>query len=155
MESQAYRLKSVAKPKKAKKSKSKRRGRKIFRLSPQVVIYCFLLMIIAFWISQPVMQRFTEKKEISVLRDKIVSLQKENSILEGEVSALYSNDYIEMIAREDLGLVKQGEESYIVVPGTEAEEKEISASDKNTEETGPKKSIWQQMYNFVAGFFDL
>lgn len=150
MKSQVCKARVLPKSKKIKR-KSKRKRKKGFGLNFQVLVYCGLLIGFGFCVYQPFIQRVDKGKEICVLQENIVKLQKENEVLEQEASALNSDDYVEEVARQHLGLVKPGEESYIVVPETGREE-ELNAwsLDANSDKKNLKQSLWQQISEFTV-----
>ncbi len=61
--------------------------------------------------------KYIEKEEIKKsLQSEIKQIEKENTLLRKEISFLKRDRfYIEKKAREDLGLVKEGDEIYIIV----------------------------------------
>ncbi len=150
MKSQVCKARALPKSKKIKK-KSKRKRKKSFGLNFQILVYCALLIGVGLCVYQPLIQRVDKGKEICVLQENIVKLQKENEILEQEASALNSDDYVEEVARQDLGLVKQGEESYIVIPETGREE-ELNpwSPDANSDKKNLKQPLWQQISEFIV-----
>ena len=136
---------------KSKKNRELRKKRKSFRLNPQLLICGILLIAVGLWLSQPILQGIVERKEISALQEEIVRLQKENEVLEKEISALNSDDDIEVVARRDLGLIKPGEESYIVIPEDEGEKEAGSqVLNESHEEENSSESIWQQFLEFIT-----
>ncbi len=155
MRPQARKAKLSTKSTSKKNRDLRKKKRKSFRLNPQWFICGVLLIVVGLWLSRPVMQGIVERKEIFVLQDEIVELQKENEALEREVSALNSDDDIEIIARQDLGLIKPGEESYIVISEDE-EEKEVGSQviNESYEEKESNESIWQQFLEFIANLLN-
>lgn len=55
------------------------------------------------------------KEELNRTQDRVEELRVENRRLEGEIHRLNSREYIERLAREQLGLVKEGEISVILI----------------------------------------
>ncbi|NPA53818.1 MAG: septum formation initiator family protein [Aquificae bacterium] len=62
--------------------------------------------------------KYIEKERTKkTLQEEIIKLQKENELLRKEISFLRRDKfYIEKKAREDLGLVKEGDEIFIIIP---------------------------------------
>ncbi len=65
----------------------------------------------------PVKQAFSQQAMIRAEQRKLDVLQSENQNLEERLQRLQDPEYVEKLAREELGLVKPGEIAYVVVPG--------------------------------------
>ncbi|BAS29397.1 FtsB family cell division protein [Limnochorda pilosa] len=72
------------------------------------------------WIQGFVAQRGLER-EMEALQADLDATRGRAAQLEAEVSEMRSDAYVERKAREELGLVKPGEERYQVVPAQEDE----------------------------------
>ncbi|WP_051412148.1 FtsB family cell division protein [Halonatronum saccharophilum] len=55
------------------------------------------------------------ERKIAAVEDDILELERVKSSLETQVEDINSPDFIEQIAREELGLVKKGEMLYIII----------------------------------------
>jgi len=73
-----------------------------------VIVVCF-----AFVFTNLLYTEWGMRKQEREVRAQIQKLQKENQQLRKQVEMLNSDAYIEKIAREKLGLVKEGEKVYI------------------------------------------
>lgn len=72
--------------------------------------------VFVFWnYLQMSLQVREQEKQIQAIQAKIDVVKKENSQLKKQKKLLSSDEYIEKIAREELGLVKEGEEVYVIV----------------------------------------
>ena len=67
-------------------------------------------------VQAPVRQLFAQNDRIADVREEIAHLDQTNSALNQRVEDLGEDGTIERLAREELGLVKEGEEAYILVP---------------------------------------
>jgi cell division protein FtsB len=63
----------------------------------------------------PARQLYGQYRRITVEKEKLAALRDANSDLEQELERLKSPDYLERLAREQLGMVKPGETAYVVV----------------------------------------
>ncbi len=54
-----------------------------------------------------------QKKEIEIVQQEIEKIKSENRRLERELEGINSQEYIERIAREDYGMIKEGEKVVI------------------------------------------
>ena len=110
-----------------------------------LLLVCLLVALFA-WSIYPLKQRSQRERENHRLQAEIDGLRAKNAKLSDEVERLKTPDYIEQMARQDLGLVKPGETSLLVVPAEESatsKEKPRQKAQKPDEHkngTGPKKA---------------
>lgn len=90
--------------KRVRKSKGKITGRKFMTL-----LLGSLVLYLAFNFGQGFYQIHQLKNEISSLEQEVTELQEINTKLSDEVDHLHSPEAIEKIAREKLGLIRDGE----------------------------------------------
>lgn len=141
---------SLAKKKRVAKSQSNPSFRpKVFDLF--IVLSCLVLIAFIFGaaIYPSHKARLKQKEELLALKSKMASLKEESEKIAGEIGRLQTDDYIELIARKDLGLVKPGESAYIVVSAESDDQIEPSPPAKQ-KETEPK-SFWKQIADFLRG----
>ena len=88
-------------------------AKKIFRYSALVLLIIILISLIRdIFFGQ---FSFQENEKLETLIDKkedeLVKISEENETLKDEIKLLKNNDeYVEHVARENLGLIKEGEE---------------------------------------------
>lgn len=83
------------------------RGKKKFKMR-----HLLLLLFVAYILSTLVMQQFkmiSLAKEEKQLKARIEEAMNQKTQLQNEINLLQTNDYIEKVARDELGLVKPGE----------------------------------------------
>lgn len=85
-----------------------------------------------------------QQKELSALRSRLSELKKKNEQTEREIEQLQTDEYIELIARKELGLVKPGESAYIVV----SPENEDEIPPSRPKQKKQPKSFWQEAADF-------
>lgn len=73
----------------------------------------FIGLLISSYFS-PLQQIVNERREISDLQNDISALRQDNSEQRHEIEALGTDAGIERVAREKYGMVKPGEEAYVV-----------------------------------------
>jgi len=78
-----------------------------------------LLVALFLWSIYPLKQRAEQQRANRLLRAEIDESKGKNEELGEEVKRLKSDEYVEQLARRDLGLVKPGETSVWVVPAKE------------------------------------
>ena len=85
-----------------------------------LIVIIFISLVI--WAISPLSQRLDQQRELSSLKLQMSGAKDQESTLHQEIIKLQSdNDYIELMARKKLGMIKPGEDGYIVVePGSAA-----------------------------------
>ena len=64
----------------------------------------------------PARQAFAQREQVAEVEAKVAALQERNDALTGRLNRLSDIAYMEKLAREQLGLVRPGETSYVIVP---------------------------------------
>lgn len=113
------------------------------------------LIVVAAWSFYPVARmQYREEREKQRLEQELSSLKERNSKLRAEVDRLKTPEGVEEVARENLGLVKEGENLYVVV-----DEQSMAATTTAAPDTAPKAQAaadegngWQQALDLVFGF---
>lgn len=93
-------------------------------------------------------QLYAQRSRIDAAETRLQALRKENSLLSQRLERLKDPEYVEKLAREELGMVRPGEISYVVVPP------EASAEDKPPPPPKPKpwyQRAWTWLKTRVAG----
>lgn len=72
-----------------------------------------IILIAAGYIS-PFKSLIIEGRQVAAQQAEAEQLQKQHNLLQQEKSRLLTNTYVEELARRDLGLVKPGEQPYVV-----------------------------------------
>jgi cell division protein FtsB len=86
----------------------------------------------------PARQLYAQQRSIAAEEAKLALLSEENARLEQRLARLQDPDYIEKLAREQLGMVRPGEISYVVVPP--------EASAPEPEPAKPKQVPWYKSF---------
>lgn len=92
------------------------------------------------------------KKRLDELNAEIVSMERKSQELEESINYKKTDEYVEEKARNDLSLIKPGEQVYVVVKGDETAMTEKSvlgeSSDNNSKKGGNiKDSNWYSWYS--------
>ncbi len=104
-----------------------------------VVLTSVALLAVA-WAASPVQNRFAQRIEIDSLTKGIALRSGDNQQLRDEIKKLRNDPhYIELLARKDLGLIKEGEKAYVVIEPDEKNSKKVKAP------PAPPKNLWQQL----------
>jgi cell division protein FtsB len=90
----------------------------------------------------PIRQAYYQRQSIHEEEVRLQALEKRNSILESRLARLRDPAYMEKLAREQLGVVKPGETSYVVVPRPMP----VAPEPKPVQ-----KSWWREAIDWVSG----
>lgn len=74
------------------------------------------LAVILVMAISPARQLYAQQSRIDSAEAKLKLLREENGRLEQRLERLKDSEYVEKLAREELGMVRPGEISYVVVP---------------------------------------
>lgn len=81
-------------------------------------------------------------------------VQEGNLQLEAQIGRLNNDDYIEQRARAQIGLVRPGETTYVVMPPSDQEQaadKRMKKKKKVTAEPPPTPSFLESAIHFIFG----
>lgn len=95
----------------------------------------------------PARQAFLQQQRIAAEERKLAALEAENARLAERLQRLNDPEYVEKLAREQLGLVKPGEVSYVVVPPAD------EVTDTAQAPAAERKSLWGKALDLVAKLF--
>jgi len=90
-------------------------------------------------------QRAGLSERITTLKQEVAALEEKNQELKKKMSEANSEEFLEEVARNDLGLQKPGEEVVVV-------QKE-SSSGQSPEQKEPEKSGWQKIWQKIKAVF--
>jgi cell division protein FtsB len=91
--------------------------------------------------------QYQQEREARTLAAELESLKDRNADLREQVDALKTPEGVERIARESLGLVKPGEQAYIVTGGA-SEDTSVTAYGA----TADDRSLAERMLDAIFGF---
>ena len=86
------------------------------RLAVKTFLVALLLVGAAYLFVFPARTYLAQKHQIALQERTISVLRTENTKLSGEKKALQDSSTIEQLARQDYGLVKPGQQAYMVLP---------------------------------------
>lgn len=99
-----------------------RAQRLTFHGSVLVVTLAVLLLMAV----PPARQLYREHAQVQAAERKLQALKRDNARLDEHLARLKDPDYLEKLARRELGLVRPGEIGYVVVPGETAPKKDAA-----------------------------
>ncbi len=75
-----------------------------------------VVVVILIWAIQPIRLWLDQREELSTKQQELTDIQSSNSALEQRAEALQTPEQIELFARQNFGLIREGEEAYAVLP---------------------------------------
>lgn len=106
----------------------------------------------AAWVFYPALRiQYREQKQRAQLSAELTDLQARNARLSDQVAALKTPEGVEDMARETLGMVREGERAYVVVEDTATAEPPTAAPDRVTT---PTETVWTQVLDALFGVRD-
>jgi cell division protein FtsB len=106
-----------------------------FRLTFHGAVLAATIAVLSISAVAPARQVYREKTAIGAEQAKLGELRRSNAGLEQRLQRLNDPEYLEKVAREELGLVRPGEISYVVVPASNVPAHKPAA---------PKRNPWYQ-----------
>ena len=107
-----------------------RRPRIDLGIGPQIVVIALLVGLAGAMAIQPTRQLLAQRARIEQMTDELKRVQKANVRLEAYLTRLNDPDYLEQQARAQLGLVRPGETTYVVMPPRERKERRDRPADR-------------------------
>ena len=83
---------------------------------PQIVAMLLVLGLVGAMAIEPTRQLLAQRDRISGMVADLEEVQDNNLQLEEQIARLENDDYIEQRARDQIGLVRPGEITYVVMP---------------------------------------
>ena len=100
------------------------------------IIIALTIIYLFFVVGRTLYQNYQVKKQINNLKNNITEMQATNKDLAQKITYYKSSSYQERIARERLGLQKDGEKVIVILP---EDTKKVSEKDPYDLLTGPQK----------------
>jgi cell division protein FtsL len=122
-----------------------RSGRRRFPLIAVLLLTALAITLAGIF---PFRQMIAQQRQVDQTQAHLDTLVEENRALEDKVAALNSPAEIERIAREQFGLVRPGETSYVVDTPTEAVPPSLAPP---AEEVVDERSLLQRFWDFLTG----
>lgn len=99
-----------------KDSKERKKGLARLGMGPQLLAVLLVVGLVGAMAIEPTRKLFEQRDRIAAMEGNLVRLRRVNQGLAHRLERLKDPDYIEQRAREQIGLVRPGETSYMVVP---------------------------------------
>ena len=114
---------------------------------PAIVVTAVFAIAWSFY--SPLKLHYVEAREQHRLEVQLAELKERNQTLRAEVERLKTPEGVEELARTSLGLVKDGENLYVVVDGVEESATPEPVGDDGM--SGEETPLWQAALDLVFG----
>jgi len=119
-----------------KKKRGPRRWPKL-GFGPQVVIVCLVIGLIGAMAIQPTRALLEQRSRIEGMTGDLRRIETLNAKLEDRIERLQDPDFIEQEAREKVGLMREGESTFLVVPPTRKQQRRQERKEPALKEDEP------------------
>jgi cell division protein FtsB len=97
-------------------ARAEARARSRLRPTGRAAVLAALVLVLAMALMVPLRQYMEQRSRVAELEAKVQLLQRERNRIEGRIERLRDPEYLELLARKCLGMVKPGEVSFVTVP---------------------------------------
>lgn len=126
----------------------RQRGRTGLKLAG-LLVGAALLLGWAFY--SPLKIHYQESREQARLEAELESLKERNEALNAQVERLRTPEGVEEVARESLGMVKPGENLYLLVEPDESGEEPAASPAPMSAEEAASRPVWTVVLDFLFG----
>lgn len=118
----------------------------------QIIAFLLVIGLLVAMAIQPTRQLLQQGQRVAAMSSDLEQVQGVNDRLADRIERLRDPDYIEQRAREQIGLVRPDERTYIVLPpGKGAESKKKSAHHKPVHREAPvEEGAFQSFLHFLG-----
>ena len=122
--------------------------------APQIVAFILVLGLAGAMAIEPTRQLIDQRVRISSMAKELRDVQEGNLQLEAQIARLNNDDYIEQRAREQIGLVRPGETTFVVMPPSDQEQTADKKERRSKVKVGPPPppSFLESAVHFIFGF---
>ncbi|MCA1703153.1 MAG: septum formation initiator family protein [Actinobacteria bacterium] len=105
----------------------------------QVIGFLLVIGLLVAMAIQPTRQLLQQKQRVSAMNENLQRVQNVNDRLADRIRRLRDPDYIEQRAREQVGLVRPGEQPYVVLPPGDGGSRKGKAAPKHRTVAPPQE----------------
>ena len=122
-----------------------------FGLGPQIVVLLLVVGLVGAMAIEPTRRLLEQRDRIAGMADDLNEVKRMSRKLQTRIERLQDPDFIEQRAREQLGLIREGETTFVVMPPSrQAQRRKARARAAHSPEPKPAPAE----PGFVEGFFD-
>lgn len=128
------------------------RGLRLPRLGagPQIVAILLVLGLFGAMAIEPTRQLISQRERIATMAQELGKVERSNRRLEARIRRLRDPDFIEQRAREQVGLVRPGEVTYVVMPPTRGHAGKRRRARTSDPAPRPKQGFLEGLVDFIG-----
>jgi cell division protein FtsB len=127
-----------------------RRPRPGFGLGPQIVVVVLVVGLTGAMAIQPTRQLVDQRNRIAEMTRDLRHTERSNARLAAATERLRDPDYLEQQARQQLGLVRPGETTYVVMPPSRKHRSGRRARAPARSRTAAPGGYLERLFEFVG-----
>lgn len=122
--------------------------------APQIVAFILVIGLVGAMAIEPTRQLLDQRERISAMASELREIQEGNIQIASQIDRLNNDDYIEQRAREQIGLVRPGETTYVVMPPSAPDRGADKRKQRNEAAVEPPAppSFLEAAVHFILGF---
>lgn len=110
------------------------------------------VFIAAVWTLYPVLRlQYQQQREVASLETELEGIKTRNIELAEQVDRLKTPEGVEEIARQDLGLVKDGEQVYVVTGRSDPDLDSQAVNERTRSSDEEQTSLWMEVLDALFG----
>jgi cell division protein FtsB len=117
-------------------------------VGPQVIVVLLVIGLFGALLIEPTRQLLEQRERIAGMASHLEKIDRSNERLEDRIARLNDPDFLEQRARTQVGLVRPGETTYIVMPPSRGAGKPGKRADRKAPVTRPEPP------GLIEGFLD-
>ena len=126
-------------------------------LASQFVVVLLVVALMGAMAIEPARQLLDQRERVAAMKHELNAVLKSNADLDYRIKRLSDADFIEQRAREQIGLVREGEITYQVMPpsrSAKADKKPGLKKERRHRKGAASEAKPHQDQGFFAGFID-
>jgi cell division protein FtsB len=127
-----------------------RRPRMSFGLGPQIVAILLVVGLAGAMAIQPTRQLLEQRRRIAEMTRDLRRTQRANAVLAATAARLRDPDHLEHLAREQMGLVRPGETTYMVMPPSRKAAARRRARPQRAPARDTDASYLERLFEFIG-----
>lgn len=127
-----------------------RRPRPGFGLGPQIVVIVLVVGLTGAMAIQPTRQLIEQRNRIAEMTRDLRRTERSNARLAAAAERLRDPDYLEQQARQQLGLVRPGETTYVVMPPSRKQRSGRRGRAQAHSRTAAPDGYLERLFEFVG-----
>ena len=116
----------------------------------QIIALMLIVGLLVAMAIQPTRQLVQQRQRISDMASDLERVQGVNERLADRIRRLRDPDYIEQRAREQVGLIREGERTYVVIPPGTSTDKKKHARKKTPPEPVAEEGAFSSFLHFLG-----